>query len=137
MGTDKRTQTDGGQMTLVTPKGARVDSVRYPDIADLMSRLRFAPGDGRIWLPGNQRWRVHHALEAFPEELPVKSISARARLVDDADASRFGLQSLAQTLHVGLRGADLARVPCRPPCRKSPGAACPHRAALTAMLTRV
>ncbi|RAR65746.1 regulatory Fis family protein [Paraburkholderia unamae] len=50
----------GGQMKLVTPKGARVDSLRYPDIADLMSRLRFAPGNGRIWLD-DQRMVLLHA----------------------------------------------------------------------------
>ncbi|WP_322044545.1 sigma-54-dependent Fis family transcriptional regulator [Paraburkholderia sp. J67] len=48
------------QMKLVTPKGARIDSLRYPDIADLMSRLRFSPGDGRIWLD-DQRMLLLHA----------------------------------------------------------------------------
>ena len=50
MGTQHKAEQGPEQMKLVTPKGARVDSLRYPDIADLMSRLRFAPGNGRIWL---------------------------------------------------------------------------------------
>jgi hypothetical protein len=59
-------------------------------------------------IPGNQRWCAHHALETFLDKLSVKPISARARLVDNADASRFRLQSFAQALHVGLRSADLS-----------------------------
>ncbi|MCX5543100.1 sigma-54-dependent Fis family transcriptional regulator [Paraburkholderia sp. CNPSo 3076] len=60
MGTQHKAEQGTEQMKLVTPKGARVDSLRYPDIADLMSRLRFAPGNGRIWLD-DQRMVLLHA----------------------------------------------------------------------------
>ncbi|MEM5317734.1 sigma-54-dependent Fis family transcriptional regulator [Paraburkholderia sp. JHI869] len=60
MGTQRKAGQDTEQMKLVTPHGARVDSLRYPDIADLMSRLRFAPGNGRIWLD-DQRMVLLHA----------------------------------------------------------------------------
>ncbi|HTR10489.1 MAG TPA: sigma-54-dependent Fis family transcriptional regulator [Paraburkholderia sp.] len=60
MGTQRKAEQAGDPMKLVTPRGARVDSLRYPDIADLMSRLRFAPGNGRIWLD-DQRMVLLHA----------------------------------------------------------------------------
>ena len=46
-------------MSMVAPKGACVDSLRYPDIADLMSRLHFSPGDGRIWLDDQRMLLIH------------------------------------------------------------------------------
>jgi len=42
-----------------TPKTKAVDAQRYPDIADLMARLHFAPGDGRIWLDDQRMLLIH------------------------------------------------------------------------------
>jgi len=99
MSTDGGTHSSGGQMTLVTPRGARVDSVRYPDIADLMSRLRFTPGDGRILLD-EQRMLLLHAesMGTLRREL-IESLgidAARGLL------TRMGYNS-------GARDAELAR----------------------------
>ncbi len=41
------------------PKSKAVDAQRYPDIADLMARLHFAPGDGRIWLDDQRMLLIH------------------------------------------------------------------------------
>ncbi|MEX3628853.1 MAG: sigma-54-dependent Fis family transcriptional regulator [Burkholderia sp.] len=59
MGSRNTDAAASGQMKLVTPHGAHVDSLRYPDIADLMSKLRFAPSDGRIWLDDQRMLLVH------------------------------------------------------------------------------
>ena len=37
-------------LPVVAPGQADVDSVKFPDIADLMARLHFSTRDGRIWL---------------------------------------------------------------------------------------
>jgi two-component system, NtrC family, response regulator HydG len=42
------------------PTSSAVDPKRYPDIADLMARLHFAPEDARIWLD-DQRMQLIHA----------------------------------------------------------------------------
>jgi DNA-binding NtrC family response regulator/predicted hydrocarbon binding protein len=60
MVTRGKTQTAKRErISVVSPKGSRVDSLRYPDIADLMSRLHFAPADGRIWLDDQRMLLVH------------------------------------------------------------------------------
>jgi two-component system, NtrC family, response regulator HydG len=96
---DNGTQGDGGQMKLVAPKGGRVDSVRYPDIADLMSRLRFAPSDGRIWLDEQRMLLLHtESMGTLRREL-IESLgidTARGLL------TRMGYNS-------GARDAELAR----------------------------
>ncbi|WP_240159050.1 MULTISPECIES: sigma-54-dependent Fis family transcriptional regulator [Burkholderiaceae] len=86
-------------MSMVSPKGACVDSLRYPDIADLMSRLHFSPGDGRIWL-GDQRMLLVHA----------GSVGAmRRELIDSLglDAARGLLTRMGY--NSGARDAELAR----------------------------
>ncbi|MCQ8780197.1 XylR N-terminal domain-containing protein, partial [Escherichia coli] len=42
-----------------TPSSAGVDTQRLPDMADLMARLHFAPGDGRIWLDDQRMQLIH------------------------------------------------------------------------------
>lgn len=88
-----------GPMKLVTPKGAKVDSLRYPDIADLMSRLRFSPGEARIWLD-DQRMVLLHA-----ESLGT----LRRELIDSlgADSARGLLMRMGY--NSGARDAQLAR----------------------------
>ncbi|WP_415749313.1 sigma 54-interacting transcriptional regulator [Caballeronia sp. J97] len=84
---------------MVAPKGAPVDSLRYPDIADLMSRLHFSPGDGRIWLDEQRMVLVHTgAMGSMRREL-IESLgidAARGLL------TRMGYNS-------GARDAELAR----------------------------
>jgi DNA-binding NtrC family response regulator/predicted hydrocarbon binding protein len=86
-------------MSMVTPKGGPVDSLRYPDIADLMSRLHFSPGDGRIWLDEQRMLLVHTgAMGTMRREL-IESLgldAARGLL------TRMGYNS-------GARDAELAR----------------------------
>jgi transcriptional regulator with GAF, ATPase, and Fis domain/predicted hydrocarbon binding protein len=86
-------------MSMVTPKGDCVDSLRYPDIADLMSRLHFSPGDGRIWL-GDQRMLLVH----------TGSVGVmRRELIDSLgiDAARGLLTRMGY--NSGARDAELAR----------------------------
>ncbi|MEX3634217.1 sigma 54-interacting transcriptional regulator [Paraburkholderia sp. BR14320] len=87
------------RMSMVSPKGDCVDSLRYPDIADLMSRLHFAPGDGRIWL-GDQRMLLVH----------TGSVGVmRRELIDSLgiDAARGLLTRMSY--NSGARDAELAR----------------------------
>jgi len=42
-----------------TPSSDGVDPQRMPDMADLMARLHFAPGDGRIWLDDQRMQLIH------------------------------------------------------------------------------
>nr|WP_295680411.1 sigma-54-dependent Fis family transcriptional regulator [uncultured Nevskia sp.] len=42
-----------------TPSSAGVDAQRLPDMADLMARLHFVPGDGRIWLDDQRMQLIH------------------------------------------------------------------------------
>jgi DNA-binding NtrC family response regulator/predicted hydrocarbon binding protein len=87
------------RMSMVSPKGACVDSLRYPDIADLMSRLHFSPGDGRIWL-GDQRMLLVH----------TGSVGVmRRELIDSLgiDAARGLLTRMGY--NSGARDAELAR----------------------------
>ncbi|WP_254898598.1 sigma-54-dependent Fis family transcriptional regulator [Paraburkholderia atlantica] len=87
------------RMSMVSPKGDCVDSLRYPDIADLMSRLHFSPGDGRIWL-GDQRMLLVH----------TGSVGAmRRELIDSLgiDAARGLLTRMGY--NSGARDAELAR----------------------------
>jgi len=47
-----------GHLPVVQPdQGA--DKVRFPDMADLMARLRFSTSDGRIWLDDQRMLLVH------------------------------------------------------------------------------
>ncbi|BCQ26808.1 sigma 54-interacting transcriptional regulator [Caballeronia sp. NK8] len=86
-------------LSMVAPKGGPVDSLRYPDIADLMSRLHFSPGDGRIWLDEQRMLLVHTgAMGTMRREL-IESLgidAARGLL------TRMGYNS-------GARDAELAR----------------------------
>jgi transcriptional regulator with GAF, ATPase, and Fis domain len=45
---------------LISTDHAEVDEIRFPELADLMSRLRFSTSDGRIWLD-EQRMLLLHA----------------------------------------------------------------------------
>ena len=85
--------------SIFAPTAAGVDRIRYPDIADLMSRLHFVPEEGRIWLD-DQRMVLTHtgAIGAMRREL-IESLgldAARGLL------TRMGYNS-------GARDAELAR----------------------------
>jgi DNA-binding NtrC family response regulator/predicted hydrocarbon binding protein len=87
------------RISVVSPKGGRVDSLRYPDIADLMSRLHFSPADGRIWLDDQRMLLVH-----------TGSIGVmRRELIDSLgiDAARGLLTRMGY--NSGARDAELAR----------------------------
>lgn len=52
------------------PSSTTADAKRYPDIADLMARLHFAPGDGRIWLDDQRMQLIHtSAMGVLRQEL--------------------------------------------------------------------
>ncbi len=44
---------------LIREDRAEIDPVRFPDLADLMSRLRFSTSDGRIWLDDQRMLLIH------------------------------------------------------------------------------
>ena len=44
---------------LIRSDNAEVDKVRFPDLADLMSRLHFSTSDGRIWLDEQRMLLIH------------------------------------------------------------------------------
>ncbi|MFM0393330.1 sigma 54-interacting transcriptional regulator [Paraburkholderia phytofirmans] len=100
MVTRGKTQTAKRErISVVSPKGSRVDSLRYPDIADLMSRLHFSPADGRIWLDDQRMLLVH-----------TGSIGVmRRELIDSLgiDAARGLLTRMGY--NSGARDAELAR----------------------------
>jgi two-component system response regulator HydG len=100
MVTRGKTQTAKRErISVVSPRGSRVDSLRYPDIADLMSRLHFAPADGRIWLDDQRMLLVH-----------TRSIGVmRRKLIDsfDIDAARGLLTRMGY--NSGAVDAELAR----------------------------
>jgi two-component system response regulator HydG len=85
--------------TATSHGSAPVDPLRYPDIADLMSRLHFSPSEGRIWL-GDQRMVLVHtsAMGVLRREL-IESLGIdRARGL----LTRMGYNS-------GAHDAELAR----------------------------
>ncbi|MDR3451202.1 MAG: sigma 54-interacting transcriptional regulator [Rhodoferax sp.] len=47
-------------LPLLKDERAEIDSVRFPDLADLMAQLHFSTSDGRIWL-NDQRMLLVHA----------------------------------------------------------------------------
>src|SRR6266446_4861752 len=98
-------RTDSSGSLLGTPGADAVDALRYPDIADLMSRLHFSPGDGRIWLDDQRMVLVHtSAMGVLRREL-IESLGIdRARGL----LTRMGYNS-------GTRDAELVigRASCR------------------------
>jgi len=81
------------------PKSKAVDAKCYPDIADLMARLHFAPGDGRIWLDDQRMMLIHtSAMGVLRRELIEGLGIERARGL----LTRMGYNS-------GGHDADLAR----------------------------
>ncbi len=54
-----RTGTTGQPGPDWKPSSTAVDPQRYPEIADLMARLHFAPAEGRIWLDDQRMQLIH------------------------------------------------------------------------------
>jgi two-component system response regulator HydG len=82
-----------------SPKSKAVDAKCYPDIADLMARLRFAPADGRIWLDDQRMQLIHtSAMGVLRRELIEGLGTERARGL----LTRMGYNS-------GGHDAELAR----------------------------
>lgn len=78
---------------------ATVDRVRYPDIADLISRLHFSPEDGHIWLHDQRMLLLHaSAMGVLRRELIESLGLERARGL----LTRVGYNS-------GAHDAELAR----------------------------
>ncbi len=97
MRTSKKSLTS--KLALLTPNAVAVDTLRYPDIADLMSRLHFAPSDGRIWLDDQRMQLIHaSAMGVLRRELIESLGIERARGL----LTRMGYNS-------GARDAELAR----------------------------
>jgi two-component system response regulator HydG len=69
----KKTETaarDGASLPMLTPAQVEIDKARFPDLADLMGRLRFSTGDGRIWLDEQRMLLIHaKALGALRREM--------------------------------------------------------------------
>ncbi|MBL6751039.1 MAG: sigma-54-dependent Fis family transcriptional regulator [Nevskia sp.] len=85
--------------TAWSPSTATVDPRRLPDMADLMARLHFAPGDGRIWLDDQRMLLIHSsAMGVLRRELIEGLGMERARGL----LTRMGYNS-------GAHDAELAR----------------------------
>jgi two-component system, NtrC family, response regulator HydG len=55
---------------MLGPEQVQIDSVRFPDLADLLGRLRFSTSDGRIWLDEHRMLLIHaRALGSLRREL--------------------------------------------------------------------
>jgi len=81
------------------PKSKAVDAKCYPDIADLMARLHFAPAEGRIWLDDQRMQLIHtSAMGVLRRELIEGLGTERARGL----LTRMGYNS-------GGHDAELAR----------------------------
>ena len=51
--------SDGTNLPVLRADQAQIDRIRFPDLADLMSRLHFSTSDGRIWLDEHRMLLVH------------------------------------------------------------------------------
>ncbi len=49
----------GSTLPMLRPDQADIDTVRFPDLSDLLSRLHFSTSDGRIWLDEHRMLLVH------------------------------------------------------------------------------
>jgi two-component system response regulator HydG len=47
------------RLPVAAPEKVQIDKVRFPDLADLLSRLRFSTRDGRIWLDDQRVLLIH------------------------------------------------------------------------------
>ena len=54
-----RAATARDRLAVVDPAQVDHDKVRFPDLADLLARLRFSTSDGRIWLDDQRMLLVH------------------------------------------------------------------------------
>ncbi|MBA4286375.1 MAG: sigma-54-dependent Fis family transcriptional regulator [Xanthomonadaceae bacterium] len=82
-----------------TPGETQVDAGNTPDIADLLARLHFAPGEGRIWLDDQRMQLIHtSAMGVLRRELIESLGIERARGL----LTRMGYNS-------GAHDAELAR----------------------------
>ena len=88
-----------GHLPLVPPDTVAQEKVRFPDLADLLARLRFSTSDGRIWLD-DQRMLLIHA----------KSMGTLRREMIEVlgmDVARGFLTRMGY--HAGVHDAQMAR----------------------------
>lgn len=91
--------SDGGTVPQSLHPSATLDRLRYPDIADLISRLHFSPEDGHIWLHDQRMLLLHaSAMGVLRRELIESLGLERARGL----LTRIGYNS-------GAHDAELAR----------------------------
>lgn len=69
----KRSSTSSNEAAsrrVLGPDQVEIDNARFPDVADLLNRLRFSTSDGRIWLEEHRMLLVHaKALGSLRREL--------------------------------------------------------------------
>src|SRR5204863_8391140 len=88
-----------GTLPVLRPDQVDVDRVRFPDMTDLMGRLRFSTSDGRIMLDDQRMLLVH-----------AKALgSLRREMIDvlGMDTARGFLTRMGY--HAGSRDAQMAR----------------------------
>ena len=71
---------------------AEIDRVRFPDLADLIGRLRFSTSDGRIWLAEHRMLLIHaKAMGSLRRELEAARRSGleQTRLLDGVPGAPF------------------------------------------------
>lgn len=62
--------SDDASRPVLGPNQVKIDRTRFPDLADLMGRLRFSTSDGRIWLDDQRMLLVHaRALGSLRREM--------------------------------------------------------------------
>src|SRR5258706_5217040 len=87
------------ELPVLRPEQVEVDNVRFPDMADLMGRLRFSTSDGRILLDEQRMLLVHaKALGSLRHEM-IEALGM--------DAARGFLTRMGY--HAGSLDAQMAR----------------------------
>ncbi len=88
-----------GDRPVIAPDDMEHDKVRFPDLADLLARLRFSTSDGRIWLDDQRMLLIHaRSLGLLRREM----IEALGMDVARGFMTRMGY-------HAGVHDAQMAR----------------------------
>ncbi len=89
----------GDRRPILSPEQIKAESVRFPDMADLLGRLRFSTSDGRIWLDDQRMLLVHaKAMGSLRRDL----IEALGTEMARGFMTRMGY-------HAGVHDAQMAR----------------------------
>ena len=87
------------RMAVLQPEKTHIDTERFPDITDLLSRLNFSTADGCIWLDNQRMLLIHAKAMGF----------MRKEMIDvlGSDMARRFMTRMGY--YAGVRDAELAR----------------------------